>query len=409
MHIARYTAPVSESSRYDPTVPRPWKITLVANELCNLRCRHCYAWRTGDRRGLSTGLILSTLDELNDWVGDYKLFLAGGEPTLRDDLAVIIERAAEGGNLVSLATNGSRIDAALADALVRAGLGHVDVALDSVTPAIHDRNRGRSGAHERAVRAIQLLDEARRRHGARMYINAAAVVAGFNVHELPALAAWVADSGADNLLLQPVMPPFWSTHDHGWLVASELWPRDPEVVDEAIDALVAIARDGGPVDNGIEQLEGMRSYFDEAAKGEPRVDPFLAAPPEHSDELAAADRGMPSIEPLDTADADWGAEYLRDAPDPGENGARRWLATLDPETASTAELPPRIDRCEIGRKSINVNHLGDVRICHEMPPVGNLTRQTLYEAWTSPRANRLRELIARCHRGCYLLNCNYCD
>ncbi|MDP7110387.1 MAG: radical SAM protein, partial [Myxococcota bacterium] len=276
--------------------------------------------------------------------------------TLRDDLAVIIERAAEGGNLVSLATNGSRIDAALADALVRAGLGHVDVALDSVTPELHDHNRGRSGAHERAVRAIQLLDEARRRHGARMYINAAAVVAGFNVHELPALAAWVADSGADNLLLQPVMPPFWSTHDHGWLVASELWPRDRETTDEAIDALVAIKRDGGPIDNGVEQLEGIRRYFDEAATGEPLVDPALAVTP-----------------------------------------------------APPGELPTRIDRCEIGRKSINVNHLGDVRICHEMPPVGNLTEQTLYEAWSSPQANRVRELIARCHRDCYLLNCNYCD
>jgi MoaA/NifB/PqqE/SkfB family radical SAM enzyme len=400
---------VPEFSAYDPTVPRPWKITLVANELCNLRCRHCYAWRTGDRRGLATGSILSALDELNDWVGAYKLFLAGGEPTLRDDLAVIVERAAGRGNLVSLATNGSRIDRSAADTLVRAGLGHVDVALDSLTPAIHDRNRGRSGAHERAVRAIRLLDEARRRHGARMYINAAAVVAGFNVHELPALAAWVADSGADNLLLQPVMPPFWSTHDHDWLVASELWPRDRDAVGEAIDALVAIKRAGGPIDNDLEQLEGMRGYFDEAQTGEPLIDPFFAADPERPEQLADAERGMPGVEPLETADEDWGAEYLRDAPDPGEIGARRWLATLDPSSAREGELPPRIDRCEIGRKSININHLGDVRICHEMPPVGNLTHQTLYEAWTSARADRVRELISRCHQGCYLLNCNYCD
>ncbi len=395
--------------RHDPTVPRPWKITLVANELCNFRCRHCYAWRTGDRRGLATGVILAALDELNDWVGDYKLFLAGGEPTLRDDLAAITARTADRGNLVSLATNGSRIDEGLADALVRAGLGHVDVALDSVTPALHDRNRGRTGAHERAVRAIRLLDEARRRHGARMYINAAAVVAGFNVHELPALAHWVTGSGADNLLLQPVMPPFWSTHDHDWLVASELWPRDPEAVDAALDSLVEIKRGGGPIDNGVEQLEGMRAYFAERAAGPPRVDTPFASSSDRPADLADTEAAVPGIEPLEDAGDDWGSEYLLDAPDPGEIGARRWLSTLDPDGASAGDLPPRIDRCEIGRKSINVNHLGDIRICHEMPPVGNLTRHTLYEAWTSERARRVRELIARCHQGCYLLNCNYCD
>lgn len=404
-----YTAGVATRARYDPTVPRPWKVTLVANELCNLRCRHCYAWKTGDRRGLATGVILGALDELNDWVGEYKLFLAGGEPTLRDDLAVIIARAAAPGNLVSLATNGTRIDEALADELVRAGLGHVDVALDSVTPEIHDRNRGRAGVHERAVRAIRLLDEARRRHGARMYINAAAVVAGFNVHELPALAAWVAGSGADNLLLQPVMPPFWSTHDHEWLASSDLWPRDPDALHATLDALVAIKREGGPIDNAVEQLEGMREYFGESPGGRGATGQPIPSTTDPAVDLFDSAVDFPPVETVDAADGDWGHEYLQGAPAPGEIGARRWLTTLDPDGAAPDELPPRIDRCEIGRKSININHLGDVRICHEMPPVGNLIRHGLYEAWTSARAHRVRELIARCHRGCYLLNCNYCD
>jgi len=391
-------------------VPRPWKITLVANELCNLRCRHCYAWRTGDRRGLATGPILGALDELNDWVGEYKLFLAGGEPTLRGDLPAITARAAGRGNLVSLATNGTRIDEGLADALVAAGLGHVDVALDSVTPALHDRNRGRTGVHARAVEAIRLLDEARRRQGARMYINAAAVVAGFNMHELPDLVQWVADSGADNLLLQPVMPPFWSTHDHAWLVRSELWPRDLEVVTRTLDALVEIKRCGGPIDNDIAQLEGMRDYFSEASSGPPEIDEPFAGPAGQPTLLQDSELDVPPVSPVEEADDDvWGREYLVGAPDPGDIGARRWLTTLDPSGSGADALPPRIDRCEIGRKSINVNHLGDIRICHEMPPIGNLTRHGLYEAWTSPHAQAVRELIAHCHQGCYLLNCNYCD
>lgn len=401
---------MTDHPRFDPRVPRPWKITLVANELCNLRCRHCYAWRTGDRRGLATGVILGALDELNDWVGDYKLFLAGGEPTLRDDLPRITRRAAGRGNLVSLATNGTRIDRELADALVRAGLGHVDVALDSVTPAIHDRNRGRAGAHERAVEAIRLLDEARRRHGARMYINAAAVVAGFNMHELPALADWVASSGADNLLLQPVMPPFWSTHDRDWLIRSELWPRDTDAVNRTIDALVATKQAGGPIDNEVAQLQGMRDYFAATWTGQPVVDEPFVDGAHGPTALDDSESDVPSVDPVEAApDEDWGREYLLGAPDPGEIGARRWLTTLDPDSADPGDLPPRIDRCEIGRKSINVNHLGDIRICHEMPPIGNLTRHTLYQAWTSPRADAVRELIARCHQGCYLLNCNYCD
>ena len=290
------------------------------------------------------------------------------------------------------------------------------MALDSVDPDIHDRNRGRAGVHAAAVRAIRLLDEARRRHGARMFINAAAVVADFNLHQLPELAAWACDNGADNLLLQPVMPPFWSSHDRAWLMRSELWPQDLDTVNRVVDALAAIKRSGGPIDNAVEQLEGMRDYFSWAppAGHRPVVDDPFADVPTALPELDVADAELPTLEALASRESDtddWGREYLQGAPDPGEIGAKRLLATLDPslDAPGVDERVERIDRCEIGRKSLNINHRGDVRICHDMPPIGDLTRGGLYDIWTSPPADRVRDLIAHCHEGCYLLNCNYCD
>jgi len=400
-------------------VPKPSKVTFIATELCNMRCRHCYTWKIRDRRTLSTEVIVGALDELARWVGSYKLFIAGGEPTIRKDLPEIIRVAAEGGCRVSMATNGFLLNEKRSRALVEAGLDHVDLALDSLNPEIHDAFRGRLGVHERALRAIDLLVDFREDLGCQLSINAAAVVSAWNYSELCAMAHWVGAKGFGNLLLQPVMPPFWSSHDRGWLMRSDLWPRDLDGVHRAIDGLVRIKKSGGRVDNSPEQLEGMKDYFswappphdeivvDEAFDGEGSK-PLPFADP------TAEDMRLEQLAPerdLDQGfdEGSWGAGYVQGDHRAGEIGPKQILAALDIEQAPAGILPERIDRCSIGWKVLNINHVGDVRLCHDMPPIGNLNRQSLMEIWTSPRAMRMRELIAHCHEGCYLLNCNFCD
>ena len=395
---------------------RPSKVTFITTELCNMRCRHCYSWKIRDRRTLSSEVILGAVAELAQWVGPYKLFLAGGEPTIRKDLPDIVRAASSGGCMVSLATNGYLLDEARAEALVTAGLDHVDLALDSLNPEIHDRFRGRKGTHERALRALQLLNDYRRIHETSLSINVAAVVSAYNYAELCAMAHWVRASGYGNLLLQPIVPPFWSNHDRGWLMRSDLWPRDLEAVHRAVDGLIRIKEAGGAIDNSAEQLQGMKDYFSWAPPPEEEVvhDEAFAADCDLLDDASGDPPRLEMMPSERTADqgydeARWGEGYVQGDVQIGETGPKQILAALDLADAPAGIRPERIDRCHIGWKVLNINHVGDVRLCHDMPPIGNLNRASLAEIWTSPRAMRMRELIAHCHEGCYLLNCNFCD
>ena len=167
----------------------------------------------------------------------------------------------------------------------------------------------------------------------------------------------------------------------------------------------------------MEQLEGMREYFAWAPPvgEEPVVDAAFVGGGAELKTLAEGNREVPPMVVLgaDRSAAEskvpWGHGYVVGDPSAGEMGPRAILPVLDVRDAGPGVLPERIDRCRIGHKVLNINSYGDVRLCHDMPAVGNLTRQSLREIWTSPRANQLRELIAHCHEGCYLLNCNFCD
>ena len=419
-YLGSVASDLTENRRaIDPAVPKPSKVTFIATELCNMRCRHCYSWKTRERRTLSTEVILDAMAELADWVGNYKLFIAGGEPTIRRDLADIIRVAADGGCLVSMATNGFLLDEKRTQELVLAGLGHVDVALDSLNPEVHDAFRGRHGAQQRAIRAIEFLDYFRKEHDREVFINAAAVVSAWNYSELCAMAHWARAKDFGNLLLQPVMPPFWSSHDRGWLMRSDLWPRDIAGLHRSLDGLIRIKEADGALDNAVEQIEGMKDYFswappagdeavvDEAFTGD-GAEPLPFTEPTKEDlrleELPAERRRDEGFD-----EGTWGEGYVLGDQRAGVMGPKQILSALDIEHAPSGILPERIDRCEIGWKVLNINHVGDVRLCHDMPPIGNLNRQSLYEIWTSPRAMQMRELIAHCHEGCYLLNCNFCD
>ena len=91
-----------------------------------------------------------------------EIYLTGGEPFLHRDLLTVLESALAVAPTTVL-TNGTRIDAAMADALaalarrVRYSL-EIRVSLDDTDPDKNDRIRG-VGAFDKALGAIRLLHE----------------------------------------------------------------------------------------------------------------------------------------------------------------------------------------------------------------------------------------------------------
>jgi radical SAM protein with 4Fe4S-binding SPASM domain len=125
----------------------PYRMDLALTYRCNNDCAHCYNPRPQKTAGepdryqnaeLATADWKAIIDRLWELSIPHIVF-TGGEPTLRPDLAELIHYAEAKGQITGLNTNGRRLsDPTYLDELVKAGLDHVQITLESHDPDIHD-------------------------------------------------------------------------------------------------------------------------------------------------------------------------------------------------------------------------------------------------------------------------------
>ena len=121
---------------------------------CNLRCVGCHACHdTGER--LDTTQALALLRAGRDR-GIERLWLGGGEPTLRDDLLGLVGAARKLGYVdVTLQTNGMRLAyPRYRGAVVAAGVTEVRLNVKSHRADVHDRLSGGEDAHRLLLEAL---------------------------------------------------------------------------------------------------------------------------------------------------------------------------------------------------------------------------------------------------------------
>jgi heme d1 biosynthesis radical SAM protein NirJ len=164
---------------------------------CNLTCKHCYSISgdvefTGE---LSTAEVFRVMDDLKAFSVPV-LILSGGEPLMRRDIFDISVRAKSMRFYVGLSTNGTLIDAALADRIRDTGYDYVGISLDGIG-ATHDRFRRKEGAYDAALAGARLLRDRGVRVGVRFTMTED------NVRELPALLDLVEREG---------FPKFYLSH-----------------------------------------------------------------------------------------------------------------------------------------------------------------------------------------------------
>jgi len=158
---------------------------------CNLTCKHCYALSADhDYAGeLSTPEVFAVMDDLKAF-GVPVLILSGGEPLLRPDLFTIAARARAMGFYVGLSSNGTLIDAPMADRIQGARFDYVGISLDGIG-AVHDRFRRLDGAFARSLAGVRLL------HARGVKVGLRYTMTAMNADELPALLALMRDEGAE--------------------------------------------------------------------------------------------------------------------------------------------------------------------------------------------------------------------
>jgi radical SAM protein with 4Fe4S-binding SPASM domain len=133
----------------------PYRMDLALTYRCNNDCPHCYVARPTDYPQMSTADWKATIDRV--WqVGIPHVCFTGGEATLHPDLAELVAYAQDTGLVTGLLTNGRQLsDPAYVQALMAAGLDHVQITLESHAEAVHDSMVAAAGAWQETVNGVR--------------------------------------------------------------------------------------------------------------------------------------------------------------------------------------------------------------------------------------------------------------
>lgn len=145
-----------------------WNLTRT----CNLKCVHCYTASEAKKYPdeLTTDQCKAVLRDLAEFKVPAVLF-SGGEPLVRPDLFELAEFARELGLHVVLSTNGTLIDAPIAQRFVELKFAYIGISLDSAIPAIHDKFRGVQGAFDRTMKGFKNCVNAGQKVGLRLTLT----------------------------------------------------------------------------------------------------------------------------------------------------------------------------------------------------------------------------------------------
>ncbi len=240
----------------------PAEVHYSITAKCNFRCRHCDIWKQEGCKGKGGGAELSTegakalITRLHGALGARTLHIAGGEPFLRKDLFEVLGHACSLGFSTIITSNGSRINERVAEQIATLAPKAVNVSLDGLEET-HDAIRGVPGSYRRAVRALELLNAAKK--GTHVILTT--VVNSLNLGQLEDLVRLAESMSLDGIAFQALTNEFSSAYRPDWWQSTDLWPADAAAIDRAISGLVRLKLAGSPITNSIAHLEHMRHYF----------------------------------------------------------------------------------------------------------------------------------------------------
>ena len=161
----------------------PECLHININFACNLRCTICSISRKTmrDRKELTTAEIKNVIQQ-GSAMGIKTLLLLGGEPFLRKDILQISDYAENRGMHVSIITNGTLIDKALARKIIASKLEHLDFSIDGLEKG-HDKIRGK-GTFKKTLKAISILEALIEKSGSKLTIGTNFTITNSNVSEM---------------------------------------------------------------------------------------------------------------------------------------------------------------------------------------------------------------------------------
>jgi PqqA peptide cyclase len=225
-----------EEARAGWQVTAPVSLLAELTHRCPLQCPYCSNPLALEKAGveLDTATWLRVLEEAAE-LGVLQVAFSGGEPTLRRDLEDLIARAAALGLYSNLITAGVLLDEARLNALIEAGLDHLQLSVQDAEAGNADRIGGYRDGHAKKLRLAELVRAA----GIPLTINA--VVHRQNVDNLDAIIELAQACGAQRLEVAHVQYYGWALVNRAALMPTrEQTERSVAVVEAAKERLKGV-------------------------------------------------------------------------------------------------------------------------------------------------------------------------
>ena len=130
------------------------RIDIGYNYACNLKCDHCMAMHFDVKKRSLNLAGLRSIAEQADELGWCQFNISGGEPLIFKDFDQILEALMPEKFHIGISTNGYFLTSERARHLKSKGLDKVMVSIDSYEEKLHDAQRAKTGAYDKAMNAI---------------------------------------------------------------------------------------------------------------------------------------------------------------------------------------------------------------------------------------------------------------
>ncbi|MCX6057448.1 MAG: radical SAM protein [Chloroflexi bacterium] len=177
----------------------PYRMDLAVTYRCNNDCGHCYNARERNFPELTTEQWFKIIDQL--WaLGVPHIIFTGGEATLRNDLPALIQHAESNGQITGLNTNARRLsDEKYVQALVDAGLDHIQVTVESCDENIHDEMMQAKGAFKQTIQGLKNA------LNSKLYVMTNTTMLRNNIHKIPETLDFLAEIGVPTIGLNALI------------------------------------------------------------------------------------------------------------------------------------------------------------------------------------------------------------
>jgi MoaA/NifB/PqqE/SkfB family radical SAM enzyme len=177
-------------------LPSPPFLVLFINSVCNMKCDHCFYWRSLNQKN---DLTKDEIFELSRSLGKIEnLNLSGGEPFIRKEFAEIVRQFIQhnGVQEVYVPSNGYYTDKtvkAVENVLQEPNLKMfvVEISLDGM-PQFHDTFRVTKNAFKKAMETYDALAEIQKRDP-RLRIHCISTATDVNMDEIKQLTTYLYD------------------------------------------------------------------------------------------------------------------------------------------------------------------------------------------------------------------------